>query len=512
MALDHSVSEALDDPPDALDDPPDAVRYHRRMSTTARSRRRPPDPDPKGPRVPRREPVGDTPDERAAWGRSLRADASRSTWAQWAAAATRPDPVDLLLSQSAVRVPDLVPIRHGRMLVSPFTFYRGAALVMAADLARASSSGIYVQACGDAHLSNFGAFATPERTMAFDINDFDESHPAPFEWDVARLAASIVVATDDNRMDRALARRLVSGAMRRYREQIRSLAQETFLDVWYSKVDFAEFALDAYERYDKAERKAASKTARKAERKTNVGALERLATRVDGQWRIKDEPPFIVRANVTKAREQRMRSFFDQYVDTLPSHLLPLLRHYRLVDFARKVVGVGSVGTEAHIALLIGSRGDDALFLQLKEATDSVLERYTISDLFEHQGERVVFGQRLMQAASDTFLGWASGSPPGRRRVDFYVRQLNDYKTSADVSGMSERRLSLYVGVCAEALARAHARSGSANSIGGYLGKGRAFEKAMTAFALAYADQNQRDYDAFAAAAADGRVEVSEEI
>jgi uncharacterized protein (DUF2252 family) len=421
--------------------------------------------------------------------------------------------VDLLLSQSAARVPDLVPIRHARMLVSPFTFYRGAALLMAADLARTPSSGVYVQACGDAHLSNFGAFATPERLLAFDINDFDESYPAPFEWDVARLAASIIVAADDIGFERKVGRSLAQHAARRYREQVRSLAQETFLDVWYSKVDFIGRAQEMRESYTKADQRQADKSWRKGLRKTNAGALDRLAERVDGEWRIRPDPPFIVPAPRTSRVRQDLERFFEQYIATLPRDLLPLVRHYRLVDFARKVVGVGSVGTEAHVALLIGERGDDALWLQLKEAAHSVLERYTIADLFEHQGERVVFGQRLMQASSDTFLGWASGRrqrPPAR--IDFYVRQLNDYKLSADVAGMSERRLSLYVELCAEALARAHARSGSASAISGYLGKGQAFDRAMGRFAVAYADQNQRDYVAFAAAAADGRVEVAAEI
>jgi uncharacterized protein (DUF2252 family) len=398
------------------------------------------------------------------------------------------------------------------MLVSPFTFYRGAALVMAADLARTPSSGIYVQACGDAHLSNFGAFATPERTMAFDINDFDETHPAPFEWDVARLTASIVVAADDIGIDRRAGRGLAEHAAQRYREQLRSLSEETFLDVWYSKVDFVGRVEEAHETYSKAERKAAQESVKKAQRKTNLGALDRLAERVGGQWRIKADPPFIVPAPRTSRMRKTLEGFFEQYVATLPQDLLPLVHHYRVVDFARKVVGVGSVGTEAHIALLIGDRGDDALWLQMKEAADSVLARYTISDPFRHQGERVVFGQRLMQASSDTFLGWASSPTRQKRHVDFYVRQLNDYKTSADVSGMSERRLSLYVEVCAEALARAHARSGSASAISGYLGKGTAFDKAMGRFAVAYADQNRRDYVAFAAAAADGRMEVAKEI
>ena len=290
------------------------------------------------------------------------------------------------------------------------------------------------------------------------------------------------------------------------------LSEETFLEVWYSKVDVRGRAEEAREAYSKAEKKQARKSLKKAQRKTNVGALDRLAERVDGEWRIKADPPFIVPAPRTGRVRKTLDGFFEQYVDSLPSDLLPLVRHYRIADFARKVVGVGSVGTEAHIALLIGNRDDDALWLQMKEATDSVLERYTISDLFKHQGERVVFGQRLMQASSDTFLGWASSPTRQKQHVDFYVRQLNDYKTSADVSRMSERRLWLYVEVCAEALARAHARSGSASAISGYLGKGTAFDKAMGRFAVAYADQNRLDYVAFAAAAADGRMEVAKEI
>ena len=277
-------------------------------------------------------------------------------------------------------------------------------------------------------------------------------------------------------------------------------------------MDFEGRAQEARDTHSKTDLKRVGKAARKAQRKTHVGALDRLAERVDGEWRIKADPPFIVPAQRTSRVRKNLDGFFGRYTASLSSDLLPLMRHYEVVDFARKVVGVGSVGTEAHIALLIGNRGDDALWLQMKEATDSVLERYTISDLFKHQGERVVFGQRLMQASSDTFLGWASSPVRQKKRVDFYVRQLNDYKTSAEVSGMSERRLRLYVEVCAEALARAHARSGSASAISGYLGKGQAFDKGMGRFAVAYADQNQRDYEAFAAAAADGRMPVSKEI
>jgi len=416
--------------------------------------------------------------------------------------------VALLLEQSATRVPSLVPIRHGRMLVSPFTFYRGAALVMAADLARTPTSGIYVQACGDAHLSNFGSFATPERTMAFDVNDFDETHPAPFEWDVMRLCASIVIAGDDNGLDRKAGRRLAAHAARRYREQVRTLSAMDFLDVWYSHVDVRDRAEQARQTATKAQRKRAQKTIAKAKRKTNVGALDRLAERVDGKWRIKEDPPLIVRTDVTPERVEILRAFFDEYVDTLSKDKLPLVRHYEVADFARKVVGVGSVGTEAFITLLIGTRGDDALFLQLKEADDSVLARYTVSDLFKHQGGRVVFGQRLMQASSDLFLGYAASATSRSERMDFYVRQLNDYKMSFDIAAMDEAALSGYVEICAEALARAHARSGSASAISGYLGKGQAFDAAMGAFAVAYADQNKKDHKAFARAGKEGRMKV----
>jgi len=394
------------------------------------------------------------------------------------------------------------------MLVSPFTFYRGAALVMAADLARSPSSGIFVQACGDAHLSNFGMFATPERTLAFDVNDFDETHPAPFEWDVMRLVASIVVAADDSGFDRKAGRRLATHATRRYREQIKSLSEMLFLDVWYSHVDARDRLESAQETYTKAQQKRVAKGMKKARRKTNVGALDRLAERVDGKWQIRQDPPLIVRGDLTPERIEVLRTFFGQYVESVPQDLLPLVRHYKLTDFARKVVGVGSVGTEAHIALLIGTRGDDALFLQMKEATDSVLERYTISDVFKHQGGRVVFGQRLMQASSDLFLGFASSPTSLRKRVDFYVRQLNDYKSSADIAALDETSLANYVELCAETLARAHARSGSASSISGYLGKGQTFDNAVGAFAVAYADQNRKDYKAFARAGKEGRMEV----
>ena len=463
--------------------------------------------DPKPLRAPRRTVEGDTPKETAAAGAAIRNEVPRSTQGDWAPAADRPDPVAMILEQSANRVASLVPIRHGRMLASPFSFFRGGALIMAADLARTPSSGIYVQCCGDAHVSNFGMFATPERTAAFDVNDFDESHPAPFEWDVMRLAASIVVAGDENGIPRKASRAIAQHAASRYRQQMRSLSHMNFLDVWYSRVDVRDRDEAARQTATKSDLKTAKKTLAKAQRKTNTGALDRLAERVDGQWRIKDEPPLIERAQVTPELRKRLGDFYKQYLHSLPKHLLPLMHHYKVVDFARKVVGVGSVGTQAFVMLLIGTRHGDALFLQLKEADESVFERYTISDLFKQQGERVVFGQRLMQASSDTFLGFASATTK-RRKMDFYVRQLNDYKASADIAKMSAQRLSDYVEVCAESLARAHARSGGATAISGYLGKSTIFDKAMGSFAVAYADQNKRDYEAFAAAAKQGRMEV----
>jgi len=430
----------------------------------------------------------------------------------WTPAADRPDPVAMVLEQSAARVRQLVPIRHGRMLASPFTFYRGGALIMAADLARATNSGIYVQSCGDAHLANFGAFATPERRLAFDINDFDETHPAPFEWDVLRLAASVMVAADDNGLRRRVSRRLVEAAVAAYREHMRLLAGERFLDVWYSRVDLHDRIESSSQGDDPERLERLRKTRRKARRKTNVGALDRLAVQVDGAWRIREEPPLIVRGDVSPARLRRLRAFFVDYGKSMPTHLRPLLRHYRLADFARKVVGVGSVGTEAYVALLVGTRPDDALFLQMKQASESVLERYTAESAFSQQGERVVFGQRLMQASSDIFLGHASGSPGARTKLDFYVRQLNDWKASADIADMDETRLDGYVVLCAEALARAHARSGSANAISGYLGRGSAFDRAVARFGVAYADQNAKDYLDFQAAAADGRIEVIHDV
>ena len=483
------------------------------MSTTSKAgSRRVTHPDPRPPRARRQETGGRTPSERAAWGRAVRDEVPRGSFRSWQAAPERPDPVALLLSQSAVRVPDLVPIRHARMLVSPFTFYRGAALVMAADLARSPSSGIYVQACGDAHLSNFGAFATPERTMAFDINDFDETHPAPFEWDVARLAASIIVAADDIGFDRKTGRDLAQQALARYREQVRELAGARLLDIWYSRIDLTGRVRQLRAVYTKSERRRLDAAVQKAQRKTNVGALDRLAERVDGRWQIKEHPPLITRETITPARHARLRDFFGQYLESLPGDLQLFLRHYELADFARKVVGVGSVGTEAHIALLIGARGDDPLFLQMKEADDSVLQRYTTAEGYKHQGQRVVFGQRVMQAISDIFLGWASATPGGRNRHDFYVRQLYDYKASFDVSRMTARRMSNYTETCAEALARAHARSGMSSAIAGYLGRRTTFDKAMGSFAVAYADQNRQDYEAFAEAAAEGRMEISREV
>jgi uncharacterized protein (DUF2252 family) len=469
--------------------------------------------DVRPPRAIRLDPEGSTPKELRDWGRSLRDVTPRESLADWAASPKRPDPVALLLEQSATRVPELVPIRHGRMLASPFAFYRGAALIMAADLARAPSSGIYVQSCGDAHLSNFGVFATPERRLAFDVNDFDETHPAPFEWDVMRLATSLVIAADDVGLKRADGKALAAKAARTYRERMAALADMTFLDVWYSGVDFEGLLEAERKRAGKAgRRRVDQRIQRVQDRKTNAGALTRLAEQVDGRWRIREEPPLIMRADITPETAESIRDFFRRYVDTLSRDLLPLLRHYHFTDLARKVVGVGSVGTLAYVVLLIGTRHRDPLFLQIKEADHSVLERYTVADRFTNQGDRVVVGQRVMQATSDIFLGWSRFTKAQGREVDFYVRQLNDWKASADVAKMDAERLARYASLCAEALARAHARSGSALAIDGYLGGRDVFDQAVAAFAVTYADRNDRDFRAFEAAADSGSVPVERGI
>jgi uncharacterized protein (DUF2252 family) len=394
------------------------------------------------------------------------------------------------------------------MIVSPFTFYRGTAAIMASDLSSCPTTGLRVQCCGDAHLSNFGLFAAPDRRPVFDLNDFDETLPAPFEWDVKRLVASFVVAARDNghrRRDQRAAARTAAAA---YRTTIASAATMRFLDVWYTRFD-ADKLLDEFgSKATKAQLKSARKLLAKARTRTSLGSLSKFAERVDDGYRIKQQPPLIVRPPEAEnpAFEQVIRQALTDYARSLDPDRRVVLDHYHYVDFARKVVGVGSVGTDALMVLLMGDREDDPLFLQLKQAGESVLAPYAGAGEYEHQGERVVNGQRLMQAASDTLLGWLTGT--GERKHEFYVRQLRDMKGSAAVETMTPERLALYGQLCGATLARAHARTGNAAKIIGYLGDDDTFDRALERFAVAYADQNDADYAAFTAAADDHRIEV----
>ena len=433
---------------------------------------------------------------RMAEGRAERESVPLEAHGEWAASDGRPDPVGILEEQNATRVPELVPIRHGRMIVSPFTFYRGGAAIMASDLSQTPSTGLRVQCCGDAHLSNFGVFAAPDRRLVFDLNDFDETLPAPFEWDVKRLVASFVVAARDNGHRRKEQRAAARAAAAAYRTTMARATAMRFLEVWYARIDAEDLLTELAAREDKATIKAAQKGLAKARKRTSLGSLSKFAERVDGGYRIKQQPPVIVRPPDARYGdlEQIIRQGLADYARSLSPERRLVLDHYHYVDFARKVVGVGSVGTEAFMVLLMGDRDDDPLFLQVKEADTSVLAPYAGAGEYEQQGERVVHGQRIMQAASDPFLGWATGT--GARGREFYVRQLRDMKGSAVIEAMPPARLARYGEVCGVTLARAHARSGDAAKIAGYLGDDDTFDRALEQFAVAYADQNDADYAA----------------
>src|SRR5215213_10355030 len=435
-------------------------------------------------------------EERLAEGRAERERVPLDAHAEWAAPDGRPDPVGTLESQNATRVPELVPIRHGRMIVSPFTFYRGGAAIMAWDLSQTPTTGLRVQCCGDAHLSNFGVFAAPDRRLVFDLNDFDETLPAPFEWDVKRLVASFVVAARDNGHRRKEQRAAARAAAAMYRTTMAKAAAMRFLEVWYTRID-AEDLMGELSGDDKATAKAARKGLAKARTRTSLGSLSKFAERSNGGYRIKDQPPAIVHPPdaVYGDVQEIVRQGLADYAETLSPERRLVLDHYHFQDFARKVVGVGSVGTEAFMVLLMGDRDDDPLFLQVKEAGTSVLAPYASDGEYAQQGERVVQGQRVMQAASDAFLGWVTGT--GARGLDFYVRQLRDMKGSAAIETMPPGRLARYGEICGATLARAHARSGDAAKIAGYLGDDDTFDRALERFAVAYADQNEADYAAF---------------
>src|SRR3954470_14526535 len=447
-------------------------------------------------------------EERMAEGRAERESVPLEAHGEWATPGRRPDPVGILELQNATRVPELVPIRYGRMIVSPFTFYRGSAAIMASDLSRTPSTGLRVQCCGDAHLSNFGVFAAPDRRVVFDLNDFDETLPAPFEWDVKRLVASFVVAGRDNGHRRKEQRAAARAAAEAYRTTMARAAATRFLDVWYARIDAEDLMTELAARKEKATVKAAQKGLAKARTRTSLGSLSKFAERVDGSYRIRQQPPVIVRPPDAQYGdvEQAIRQGLIDYARSLSPERHLVLDHYHYVDFARKVVGVGSVGTAAFMVLLMGDRADDPLFLQVKEADTSVLAAYAGAAKYEQQGERVVQGQRVMQAASDPFLGWATGT--GTRGREFYVRQLRDMKGSALIEGMPPARLARYGQICGVTLARAHARSGDAAKIAGYLGDDDTFDRALENFAVAYAEQNDADYAAFSNAADEQRIAI----
>ena len=454
-----------------------------------------------------------TPAERRVRGKAARAEVPRESHAEWQPPANRPDPVALLESQGAARVPDLVPVRYGRMMETPFTYYRGAALPMASDLARTPATGIIVQACGDAHLSNFGLFGSPERKLLFDVNDFDETLPAPWEWDVKRLAASLEVAARENGFSGKDRRKIVLASAARYRQVMRQLSGEGNLGVWYTQVDMNEFRARFDGLLRERQRKALDKGLAKARTRDSMQELQKLTRIEDGQPRIVSEPPVIVPLRdllgelagaVDIAKE--LKDLIAQYRRTLQPDRRVLLEQYEFTDIARKVVGVGSVGTRCWIILMLGRDETDPLFLQVKEAEESVLARFAGESKYNNQGERVVNGQRLMQAASDIFLGWQRFAGLDGKTRDFYVRQLRDWKFSVDIAAMIPRGLRLYGELCGLTLARAHARSGDEIAIASYLGASDVFENAIADFSAAYADQNERDFKAFNAAISSGRL------
>ncbi len=454
-------------------------------------------------------------DERAARGKAARAQAPRSNQALLAAPDGKRDAVGILAAQGEGRISDLVPIRHGRMLASPFSFYRGAAAVMAADLAPTARTGIHVQLCGDAHLANFGAFGSPERKLLFDINDFDETLPGPWEWDVKRLAASLEVAGRELGFASADRRAAVLACVEAYRTQMRASAEMSTLDAWYDHLDVDRLMewvqTEVSEgRLGKKEAREAAEDVAKARRRDHQRVLDKRTTEVDGNLRIEAAPPLIVPLEDLDEsdgwNEETMRQVFASYRETLARHHHPI-EEFEYVHAARKVVGVGSVGTDALVALLVGRDDRDVLFLQAKEAQPSVLEPYVGASELDNHGRRVVVGQRLMQAASDIFLGWIRVERPDGPR-DYYVRQLHDWKGGAEVETFRPEGATLYGRICGVTLARAHARWGDRIAIASYLGRRDVFDKALARFAADYADQNERDYEAFADAVRTGRIDA----
>jgi uncharacterized protein (DUF2252 family) len=451
-----------------------------------------------------------TPDERAAQGRTIRDSVSRASQAGWSTPAEREDPIELLVDSNQGRLSALIPVRFGRMSASPFAFYRGSAAIMAADLATTPTSGLRVQACGDAHLMNFGGFATPERNVIFDINDLDETLPAPFEWDLKRLAASVVIAGQHLELPYSEIVRVTTDLVREYRERMHDYASMRALDVWYDKIDLQKYQDRSGDpEIVEAVRKRIAKRIEVERRKTLPDYLyPKLVREEGGEHRIKDDPPLIF--HPTEEIAPGLRTGYSDavtaYRASLPEHVRDLFDRFHFVDLAIKVVGVGSVGTMCAVGLFMAS-DNDPLFLQIKEAKASVLEPYAGKSLYANHGERVVAGQRIMQAASDVFLGWSRGLN-GR---DFYFRQLRDMKMSVIIESLDAGMLRQYARMCAHALARAHGRSGDAAMIAGYMGSGQTFDDAITEFATEYSIQNRRDFRQFIQAIREGRIPATTE-
>ena len=437
--------------------------------------------------------------ERLAAGKALRDSVPRTSHAEWKPPAKRRDPIDILEASNKDRLPQLVPIRYGRMLASPFTFLRGSAGLMAYDLASTPNTGVQVQACGDCHLLNFGLFATPERNLVFDINDFDETLPAPWEWDLKRLAVSFAVAARDNKLSDADARAAAETCGRAYREALREYSRMSPLEVWYAHLDVETLIAEAP---DEQTKKLRQQFATKARQRVIENLFPRIVGEVAGKRRLVDQPPVLFHTAEPDG-EELIRAGLAAYRETLPDERRVLLDRYRLEDSAAKVVGIGSVGTRCMVALFF-DKENHPLILQIKEAVPSVLAPYAGKSRYDNQGQRVVIGQRLMQSSSDIFLGWARG----RHGRDFFVRQLRDMKLSAPIERANAAQLKRYAAICGGILARAHAKSGDASTISGYLGKSDSFDEALGAFALAYADQNEKDHAALVKAVNSGRVEA----
>jgi uncharacterized protein (DUF2252 family) len=455
-----------------------------------------------------------TPAERVVRGKAARAEVPRDSHAVFDPPSDRADPIALLEEQARSRVPELVPVRWGRMLVSPFTYYRGAALPMASDLATTPVSGIAVQACGDAHLSNFGLFGSAERRLMFDVNDFDETLPGPWEWDVKRLAASLEVAGRENQFPAKQRREIVMAAASQYRQAMRNFAGMTSLEVWYAHADIDQLRAQFNTQLQERQKKLLDKGLAKARTRDSMQELGKLTRMVDGRPRIISDPPLLVPIDelIPAERdrdsvEEELKGLIAKYQRTLETDRRYLLHQFEFCDMARKVVGVGSVGTRCWIILMLGRDETDPLFLQVKEAEASVLSRFVGASRYANQGQRVVVGQRLMQAASDIFLGWQR-NPEGMdgQPRDFYVRQLRDWKFSMEIALLRPEGLKMYGALCGWTLARAHARSGDRIAIAAYLGNSDVFDRAIAKFATVYADQNERDYQSLVDAVASGRI------